>query len=82
MNVILTVGVPTSEITEEMRGGLPVESVDVADLPKRLIRDMDAAIIFSAEHEPAVMLCAAAQPADEGRPTLLMFRDGRLFQSS
>lgn len=82
MNVILTVGVPTDAITNEMAGGLPVENVAIADLPQRLIRDMDAAVIFSPEHEAAVMVTVAAQPADEGRATLLMFRDGKLFQPS
>jgi len=76
--VVLLVGVKEADLTPEMLGGESVEEVAAADLPKRLIQDMDACIIFSPEFQPHVELCCMAQGFADG-PTLVMFRDGGLF---
>lgn len=81
MDVILAIGVPAEALTAEMRDGLPVEAVQITELPARLIRSMDAAIVFSPEYEARVGLVLAAQNRWDGGggPTPLMFKDGQLW---
>ena len=80
MRVIFAVGVPAEAISEEMRGGLPVEETTIQQLPHRLIRDMDAAVIFPPELKAEVGLCLMFAKPDLGDgPTPIMLKDGELW---
>ena len=81
MRIILAVGVPSDAISEEMRGGLPIEEIQLRQLPHRLIRDMDAAVIFPPELEAEVMLCLMFAKPDLGDgPTPIMMKNGELWK--